>query len=155
MTTTIPPPRRKSCTACVKAKRRCDLLTPQCTRCFQKSLECVYHGQVPRKKNLNPCGFNNAVFPRQAAFAPTSDPSMQPGPILLDLPDFNFDAMSYEMPYDFNAGQAFMDFVPSFPIPPFPAEYPTPDSLASNASSDASAKIYSHEDYDHLDDICV
>ncbi|USP82646.1 hypothetical protein yc1106_09920 [Curvularia clavata] len=34
--------RRKSCTACVKAKRRCDLGYPFCKRCSVKGLDCVY-----------------------------------------------------------------------------------------------------------------
>ncbi|PSN70468.1 hypothetical protein BS50DRAFT_489025 [Corynespora cassiicola Philippines] len=34
--------RRKSCHACVKSKRRCDLGYPCCKRCLAKSLECVY-----------------------------------------------------------------------------------------------------------------
>ena len=34
--------RRKSCTCCVKAKRRCDLGYPFCKRCFSKGLDCNY-----------------------------------------------------------------------------------------------------------------
>jgi hypothetical protein len=34
--------RRKSCTACVKAKRRCDLGFPFCKRCVIKGLDCRY-----------------------------------------------------------------------------------------------------------------
>ncbi|EOA81267.1 hypothetical protein ACJQWK_10561 [Exserohilum turcicum] len=34
--------RKKSCTACVKAKRRCDLGYPFCKRCFVKGLDCSY-----------------------------------------------------------------------------------------------------------------
>lgn len=37
-----PPPRRKSCQACIKAKRRCDLGQPACIRCTQRLLECQY-----------------------------------------------------------------------------------------------------------------
>ncbi|KAJ9137783.1 Regulator of drug sensitivity 1 [Coniochaeta hoffmannii] len=37
-----PPPRRKSCQACIKAKRRCDLGQPACLRCTQRLLECRY-----------------------------------------------------------------------------------------------------------------
>ncbi|EED15648.1 conserved hypothetical protein [Talaromyces stipitatus ATCC 10500] len=35
-------PRRKSCKACAKAKRRCDLLLPVCSRCSQRRLDCEY-----------------------------------------------------------------------------------------------------------------
>jgi hypothetical protein len=34
--------RRKSCTACVKSKRRCDLEYPSCRRCLLKGLDCTY-----------------------------------------------------------------------------------------------------------------
>lgn len=34
--------RKKSCHACVKAKRRCDLGYPFCKRCFVKGLDCTY-----------------------------------------------------------------------------------------------------------------
>lgn len=37
-----PPPRRKSCARCIKAKRRCDLAFPTCLRCAHRGLECTY-----------------------------------------------------------------------------------------------------------------
>jgi hypothetical protein len=37
-----PPPRKKSCTACIKAKRRCDLAVPACLRCAQRQILCEY-----------------------------------------------------------------------------------------------------------------
>ncbi|TGO59803.1 hypothetical protein BOTNAR_0156g00040 [Botryotinia narcissicola] len=43
--------RKKACTACVKAKRRCDLLLPACSRCDIKNLSCVYVNELPRKKS--------------------------------------------------------------------------------------------------------
>ncbi|KAH8705881.1 hypothetical protein BGW36DRAFT_393360 [Talaromyces proteolyticus] len=35
-------PRRKSCMACAKAKRRCDLALPTCSRCSTRQLNCHY-----------------------------------------------------------------------------------------------------------------
>ncbi|KAF7947482.1 hypothetical protein EAE96_008569 [Botrytis aclada] len=43
--------RKKACTACVKAKRRCDLLLPVCSRCNIKEMDCVYVNEVSRKKS--------------------------------------------------------------------------------------------------------
>jgi hypothetical protein len=44
-------PKRKSCTACAKAKRRCDLALPVCSRCSLRKLDCHYpllmHGNTP------------------------------------------------------------------------------------------------------------
>lgn len=37
-----PPTRRKSCAACIKAKRRCDFAVPACLRCSQRNLACQY-----------------------------------------------------------------------------------------------------------------
>ena len=39
-----PPLRRKSCGACVRAKRRCDLGRPACARCSQLHIRCRYSG---------------------------------------------------------------------------------------------------------------
>ncbi|KAM7203423.1 hypothetical protein V8F20_004017 [Naviculisporaceae sp. PSN 640] len=47
-----PPPRKKSCGACIKAKRRCTLEIPACQRCFQRQLECIYPaGSQPRRRS--------------------------------------------------------------------------------------------------------
>lgn len=37
-----PPPRRKSCLACIKARRRCDQASPACQRCAQRNIDCQY-----------------------------------------------------------------------------------------------------------------
>ena len=150
-----PYPRRKSCNACIRAKRRCDLSDPQCTRCLQKSIECVYNGQLPRREYYSPSGSSSTVNALQISrlgVTTTADPSIQPAPALLHLPEFNFDAVSFEFSENFNPGLAFLESVPSFPLPPFPDDYPTPDTLLTN---NTSARTYSHEDYDHIQDILV
>jgi hypothetical protein len=43
--------RKKSCFACVKSKRRCDLGFPYCKRCFVKGLDCTYPNATPRDTN--------------------------------------------------------------------------------------------------------
>src|SRR5688572_28731509 len=40
--------RKKSCYACVKAKRRCDLGYPFCKRCGIKGYDCKYPNATPR-----------------------------------------------------------------------------------------------------------
>jgi len=37
-----PPPRRRSCAACTKAKRRCDFAIPACLRCARRKIACQY-----------------------------------------------------------------------------------------------------------------
>ncbi|TLS30867.1 hypothetical protein PpBr36_03321 [Pyricularia pennisetigena] len=41
-----PPPRRKACQGCIKAKRRCDLGFPTCLRCSHRHIECLYDSAV-------------------------------------------------------------------------------------------------------------
>lgn len=38
-----PPPRQKSCVACIKAKRRCNRGQPECLRCSQRKIRCRYN----------------------------------------------------------------------------------------------------------------
>jgi hypothetical protein len=47
----LPPPRRKSCSECVKAKRRCSLRTPTCLRCAKRNLRCIYVGQNAQEQS--------------------------------------------------------------------------------------------------------
>lgn len=35
-------PRQKSCSACAKAKRRCDFAVPTCLRCSNRDISCIY-----------------------------------------------------------------------------------------------------------------
>jgi hypothetical protein len=75
--------RRKSCVACVKAKRRCDLQQPHCTRCGTRNLLCNYvslhldletglarGGLLLRKPYTNPGGID--IFGPQI-FGPTPE----------------------------------------------------------------------------------
>lgn len=43
-----PPPRRKSCAACIKAKRRCSQTEPTCLRCSQRRIPCRYLSERPQ-----------------------------------------------------------------------------------------------------------
>ncbi|KAM0525605.1 hypothetical protein ACHAPE_000313 [Trichoderma viride] len=45
-----PPPRKKSCAACIKAKRRCDFAVPACLRCSQRRIQCEYPSRTPHAK---------------------------------------------------------------------------------------------------------
>ncbi|KAK4212698.1 hypothetical protein QBC37DRAFT_187156 [Rhypophila decipiens] len=50
-----PPPRKKSCGACIKAKRRCTLEVPACQRCSQRQLNCQYPaGSMPKRNTPRP-----------------------------------------------------------------------------------------------------
>lgn len=66
--------RRKSCTACVKSKRRCDLEFPFCTRCLVKGLACAYPTPSP--------GRDRRLVVRQASPVPA------PGSASVEIGDF-------------------------------------------------------------------
>lgn len=68
-----PPPRRKSCAACTRSKRRCDLSLPTCQRCAGRGITCHYpQRRGPASTSLS--------------FAPVDEtPS--------GLPDFSIDAL--------------------------------------------------------------
>lgn len=54
--------RRKSCGACVKSKRRCDLEYPFCRRCLVKGIDCSYPtASSPRDRNAAVVGRRRAV----------------------------------------------------------------------------------------------
>jgi hypothetical protein len=46
-----PPARRKSCQACKKARRRCDLARPTCQRCAQRNIHCHYPYAPPQRES--------------------------------------------------------------------------------------------------------
>lgn len=57
-----PPPRTKSCAACIKAKRRCDRGLPQCARCTSRQLTCVYSSskaKAPGRAAHRPSGHDS------------------------------------------------------------------------------------------------
>jgi hypothetical protein len=75
-----PPPRRKSCLACTRARRRCDQATPACQRCAQRTIDCQYpQGTRPRRTPV-------------VVSAPGSTPSTSVNQIpgLFDLPTTPF-----------------------------------------------------------------
>ncbi|KAF4344799.1 hypothetical protein FBEOM_1229 [Fusarium beomiforme] len=51
-----PPARRKSCQACKKARRRCDLARPTCQRCAQRSIHCHYPYAIPQRDSTSLMG---------------------------------------------------------------------------------------------------
>lgn len=72
-----PPPRQKSCAACIKAKRRCDAALPACLRCAQRGIPCV---MPARQRGNRSVAGTTAVIPVSAA--PPTPPAMY------DLGDF-------------------------------------------------------------------
>ncbi|OAX81042.1 hypothetical protein ACJ72_04618 [Emergomyces africanus] len=52
--------RRKACSSCIKAKRRCDLRVPRCRRCSVRGFECDYGTRtVQQDQSGSACPFTN------------------------------------------------------------------------------------------------
>jgi hypothetical protein len=85
-----PPPRRKSCAACTRAKRRCDLAHPACVRCAGRGLACVY----PHRSRAAPATPGPAaVVCRGVAPSPMLGAGL---PVLAIPVDISFDALMDE-----------------------------------------------------------
>ncbi|KAH6856397.1 hypothetical protein B0I37DRAFT_74871 [Chaetomium sp. MPI-CAGE-AT-0009] len=67
-----PKPRRKACIACAESKRRCDQQLPECQRCIDRDLDCLY--PQPRRRRR---GDTTSVLPL---------PQTEAGPSPLPLP---------------------------------------------------------------------
>ncbi|KAI1341093.1 hypothetical protein F5Y15DRAFT_376903 [Xylariaceae sp. FL0016] len=112
-----PPPRRKSCAACTKAKRRCDLRQPACLRCSQRKIVCSYPPQTSRAVN--------ASGEQQQRDTPDMSLGVSMQDLIASAPP---DIMPWERDFDFNvdfslsceAASTFAPFAP-FEEPPSPA----------------------------------
>ncbi|KAH6849633.1 hypothetical protein B0I37DRAFT_306966 [Chaetomium sp. MPI-CAGE-AT-0009] len=84
-----PPPRRKSCAACIRAKRRCNLAQPTCSRCSHRMVQCVYpSGQVDRTTHGRPAA---EVISAEARSSSVAEQTCPPSFDLLSRADFDFD----------------------------------------------------------------
>lgn len=64
------PPRRKSCGACVAAKRRCDLAVPSCSRCRHRDIVCEYPGRQSSASQVSSEAINCHISASQTATPP-------------------------------------------------------------------------------------
>ncbi|KAK4188721.1 hypothetical protein QBC35DRAFT_495403 [Podospora australis] len=89
-----PPPRRKACAACIKAKRRCTQEYPVCQRCSQRDLDCKYPvGRVPKRPQ--PASNHSSTPTSVLAFSGDLLPPDYVQPIIADSP---WDGMSWTTP---------------------------------------------------------
>lgn len=79
-----PPPRRKSCAACIKAKRRCTLDSPSCLRCTQRLIECCYPDTPVAPKRRAP---RSRFVVEKDAFPTPAPVHLDPSPGPLAIPD--------------------------------------------------------------------
>jgi hypothetical protein len=98
-TNTTAESRQKSCNACVKAKRGCDKLHPECSRCKEKKVACVYAKRTHSEAFSSDLGLGE--FPLDPPWGNLSSPSAinfldvpEPDPIFAG----NFDMLSVTSP---------------------------------------------------------
>lgn len=144
-----PPPRRKSCGECVKAKRRCDLLTPKCTRCFQKTLDCRYVREPRAQPNAASQGPAGQLVRRRPAVQAPFEAEI---PSVVDPRQLKrLDPSPATSP---EAGAELFVMANSFwnesiPRPPSTTNWLTP------APPTNSQIVYQSEDYNKMNAICV
>ncbi|KAI1169058.1 hypothetical protein F5B18DRAFT_6605 [Nemania serpens] len=81
------PARQQACIPCAESKRRCDKEVPECRRCLEKDLDCVYLQPKKRRRDLRTAGEIQAV---QTPVIATIDGQGQAGDLtLLDYPNVN------------------------------------------------------------------
>lgn len=88
---------RRSCTSCVTLKRRCDLKTPQCSRCLSKGSTCTYTNE--------PFGHQSpsAAAPNSLVRSPPAGDSGETQSLSLDdtvLPDLDFESFYGSYTFD-------------------------------------------------------
>lgn len=86
-----PPPRRKACFNCSRAKQRCDQQTGSCTRCRDRGIECNYSARagssrrstsrlepstrllIAADENVHPNGSANREYQSSSLYAPSDN----------------------------------------------------------------------------------
>ncbi|KAI8954445.1 hypothetical protein F4801DRAFT_587537 [Xylaria longipes] len=70
------PRRQKACIPCAESKRRCDKELPECRRCIDRDLDCVYPQPKKRRRDLGTARESQAV---QTPFVTSIDEREQAG----------------------------------------------------------------------------
>lgn len=78
-------PRQKACLACAESKRRCDKQLPECQRCLDRDVDCVY--PQPPKRRRRDTSTRDSQSEVSIGFKDYSDPSALPGS--LEFGDWN------------------------------------------------------------------
>ena len=148
------PARRKSCRECVKAKRRCDQRSPDCSRCANRNLACEYLQQTqplpsPQPSsagsvNIAPMSTTESLPSNALSFGTATD-SMNNFEFGLDF-DLNASVDVLSMPKDMDSPgdmirQPWMGFVENSN-----KVYPRAQSIGQS---------YCREDYRKMLPICV
>lgn len=137
------PPRRKSCDACKKGKRRCDLAFPACLRCVRRNIPCIYPGRQPLESSDNPL---DVFFPE--ACSENISPTLNNNPDIINefdlLSPFNVGPCPFDTAY-FQSNLANTTFPlplieqPHNPLASHGLEVVTSKKMPSKSLSDAIA----------------
>ncbi len=141
-----PPPRRTSCSACAKAKRRCDQQNPICSRCIKKNLICTYAKCSHRTiSTITP---SCSTYESTAMMPPTSPPC-----VLGDFQlDFATDPELFTDPFDPD-GSRFLEL--NWATEPECTERMRPIQPCVALITPPSTPAYRQEDYSRMEYVCV
>ena len=95
---------RRSCASCAKAKLSCDLQKPQCKRCFEKKLDCVYANE-PLTSTRSDHGPGNGARPLRTSSKSPNNSQLVPmrgngARIAAERPDVEMLGMGDVDPFD-------------------------------------------------------
>jgi hypothetical protein len=118
----MPHPKRRACVKCVQAKRKCDLALPQCERCDEKGINCVYEGPLsPALRTNSPVPFvATTTISQQSIWAPVpTDVSSEQDHLAMNAMSVdNIDTTTNWLPDTENVPfMDFDDFVTRSPVP--------------------------------------
>ena len=123
-----PPPRRKSCLACIKSKRRCTLELPACQRCAQRNFVCKYpDGRVQQRRQFRtaaaaaPTPYPPPLIPPSQQCDDASNLSWQADLSLSALPVAAGASLDVATSQSYTSSMASLSLGPSTPTPSWPA----------------------------------
>ncbi|TVY14005.1 hypothetical protein LARI1_G008087 [Lachnellula arida] len=102
---------RRSCNACAKAKHRCDLRTPHCSRCVKKKFNCIYANEPltssPDRNESPPSETSGNGWSAVVNGSEVSTMTLRDGPTTPKISDTSVGLL--------NPGNAYLDPFDSYP----------------------------------------
>lgn len=97
--------RTRSCIACVKAKTRCDITRPSCTRCVARRISCSYPSAKPKATSDTSTSQADYLIDVEtmdltnaASVIPSLPETAEPIEPTLEFPDFSFATLGSGLP---------------------------------------------------------
>ncbi|KAL9601228.1 MAG: hypothetical protein Q9219_002633 [cf. Caloplaca sp. 3 TL-2023] len=120
--------RQKACHACASSKRKCDKQLPECQRCLDRDVDCIY--PTPKKRRRDPIVQRNEIENSAVLHDQVDTNTLGQGPESVDwdfgeIPDFEIDWSNVLIPFD-----------QALPAPPAPVAIPSIHGLELQSGGD-------------------